>query len=114
MSKLGMLIDTKKHTVAVDGKTHTMATNMAGHYVIPVHEKADCNMVFHLEHLSEYSLKQKKEKALKLHRQFAHASKERLIKLLKAGGCEDTEFVRAVEECCDQCVFCNKLCYLKA
>ena len=81
---------------------------MAGHYVIPVHEKADCNMVFHLEHLSKYSLKQKKEKALKLHRQFAHASKERLIKLLKAGGCEDTEFVRAVEECCDQCVFCNK------
>jgi len=108
MSKLGMLIDTKKHTVSVDGKTHTMATNMAGHYVIPVHEKADCNMVFHLEHLSKYSLKQKKEKALKLHRQFAHASKERLIKLLKAGGCEDTEFVRAVEECCDQCVFCNK------
>ena len=64
-----------------------------------MHEAAQehCNVVLHLEHLVECTLKQKKEKAIKLHRQFAHASKERLVKLLKSGGCDDSELFKAVE-----------------
>ena len=59
MSKLGMMIDAKNHTVTVDGKVFKMATNMAGHYVIPVHEAAQehCNVVLHLKHLDECTLK---------------------------------------------------------
>ena len=45
-----------------------------------------------MDNLSTYTKKVKKQKAEKLHRQFAHASKERLFRLLKDSGCKDKEF----------------------
>ena len=45
---------------------------------------------------------------MKLHRQFAHASKERLTKLLKDGGCGDKDFLKEVENISDECQFCLK------
>ena len=110
MSRLGMVVDTRQHCVEIDGKVFKLEFNTSGHYVIPVSEWADesCNVVFHLENLTKYTKPEKFKKAMKLHRQFAHASKERLIRLLKNGGCSDKEFLNAIEECCENCQFCQK------
>ena len=47
-------------------------------------------------------------KALKLHRQFSHATKEKLIKLLRDGGCESTEFLNCINKVCSECETCQK------
>ena len=110
MTQLGMILDTTNHTATVDGKSFKLEFNKSGHYLISVCDwtNQDCNIVFHLETLSEVTKAEKARKAKKLHRQFAHATKERLIKLLKNGGCEDKEFLQEVEKCCDACQFCQK------
>ena len=78
MLRLGMIIDTKKHEVKVDGHTFKMPFNAAGHYSIPICEwtKEECHVVLHLEHLEKASKQEKRKKALKLHRQFTHALKK--------------------------------------
>ena len=110
MSSIGMLIDTSKHEVNVGGKTFKLSFNSAGHYIIPISEwtHESCQVVLHLEQLSNASKEEKKKKAKKLHRQFAHAPKERLIRLLKDGGCDDEEMLSQIERCCDECSFCQK------
>ena len=110
MTELGMILNTKNHTVEVDGHSYKLQFNPSGHYVIPVSEwtNEDCKIVLHMENLETYTKSEKRQKALKLHRQFAHASKERLLRLLKNGGCTDLEFMKAVEKCCEECQFCQK------
>ena len=105
-----MILDTKRHTVEINGKVLKLDFNLSGHYVIPMLEYnlENCNVVFHFENLKSYSKSEKRNKAVKLHRQFAHASKERLIRLLKNGGCDDTEFLNIITEFCEKCQFCQK------
>jgi hypothetical protein len=110
MTQLGMVLNTGDHTVTLAGKKYKLEFNRAGHYIIPVCDwlNQDCNIVLHLDRIRESTSAEKANKAKKLHRQFAHASKERLIWLLKTGGCDDQEFLQAVEKCCDTCEFCQK------
>ena len=56
------------------------------------------NIVLHLQNLYGLTNAQKKGKALKLHRQFSHASYEKLLKLLQEGGCEEDEFLKCVKQ----------------
>ena len=52
---------------------------------------------------------EKFRKAVKLHRQFAHASKERFCKLVKESPTfNDAVFVEMIKKCCDTCEFCLK------
>ena len=110
MTELGMILDLKKHRVEFDGTVHALGFSKSGHYTLPVCEWVDesCNVVFHMDNLAELTSGEKMEKAKKLHRQFAHASKERLIRLLKSGGCKDKDFLKQIEECCEKCEFCMK------
>ena len=110
MTKLGMILDTVNHSVKVDEKTFRLGISSSGHYILPVSEFTfeETEFVLKMENLSTYSKAVKKEKAKKLHRQFAHASKERLFRLLKDGGCQDTEFFKILEKCCNDCKFCQK------
>ena len=115
MTKLGMILDTVNHSVRIDDKTFKLGISSSGHYILPVseftYEKTE--FVLNMENLSSYSKAVKKEKAKKLHRQFAHASKERLFRLLKDGGCQDSEFFKILEKCCKNCKFCQKYRHAK-
>ena len=108
MKKLCMIIDFKRDRLIFNHRDFECTT--AGHYVIPVTvvhpEQHDVNFVFNLECLRGITRKEKLKKAWKIHRQFSHASKEKLTKLLKDGGCEDTEFFECIAECCDKCETC--------
>ena len=72
----------------------------------------DCKVIFHLESLVNLSKSEKEKKAVKLHGQFFHPSKERLLNLLKNANCTDKEFLNIIESCTDSCKFCRK--YKKA
>ena len=108
MTQLGMILDTANHMVSIEGKQFNLEFTESGHYTIPVCEwtNQDYN-IFHLETLAE-SKAEKARKAQKLHCQFAHVSKERLLQLLRDGDCYNKEFLQEVENCCDSCQFCQK------
>ena len=110
MTELRMVLDTSKHHIDIDGRKFKVDISASGHYVIPVSEFTSNNteIVLHMENLPGFSKQEKMEKAKKLHRQFAHASKERLLKLLRDGGCEDKEFLAIVKNVCETCTFCHK------
>ena len=110
MKHLGMTIDFFNNKASVKGKSIQLKSNSSGHYMIPVIEWADdnCKVVFHLEHLKNLPMNEKRMKAKKIHRQFAHATKEPLLKLLRNGGCDDKEFLDVVKDVCENCEFCLK------
>ena len=58
--------------------------------------------------LKGLSRSEKKKKAIKL-QQFAYCSKERLINLVKESkNFDDKEFLEILEECYDNCEFCQQ------
>ena len=115
MTKLGMILDTRNHSVTVDGRNFKLGLSSNGHYLLPVSAFTyeGTKFVFFMDRLPTYTTEEKKKKALKLHRQFAHSSKERLLKLLRDGGCKDKEFMKAVEDVCTNCTFCQKYRHAK-
>ena len=66
-------------------------------------------IVLNTTSLKNCSREEKKKKAIKLHRQFSHASKEKLKKLVKSSkNFHDIEFLKLIEQCCDSCEICTK------
>ena len=110
MSKIGMKIDFAKNIAIVDGETLKLDCTSSGHYCLPVScfVREDCKVVLNVDGIIDTSLSEKKQKAHKLHRQFCHASKERLQRLVKSAGCIDKEFLKAIEISCAECEFCRK------
>ena len=51
---------------------------------------------------------EKKRKAAKLHRQFSHASEEKLMQSVKNSDYHDKEFQKCIEDCCNNCEICRK------
>ena len=87
MSKLGMKIDFKRHETKVNGLVIKFQHNSSGHYFVPLTTLTgeNGNVVFHLINLLLLSNEEKKKKAIKLHGQLCHASKDRLVKVTAMG-----------------------------
>ena len=79
MSKLEMKIDFTRHEAEVNGQVIKLQFNSPGHYCVPLTTLAreNCNVVFQLTNLLSLSNEEKKKKAIKLHCQLCHASKDR-------------------------------------
>ncbi len=87
MQRIGMSVDFAQDEAWIGKqKPFKLCCNTTGHYTIPVSAWADesCEVVLHLQHFIKLTEKEKEQKTKKLHRQFAHASKERLLKLLRS------------------------------
>ena len=111
MSKLGMKIDFTRHEAEVNDQVIIkLQCNSSSHYCVPLTTLAreNCNVIFHLTNLLSLSNEGKKKKAIKLHRQLCHASKDRLVKLLKDSGCDDKKFLKMIVDYCDNCKFCSE------
>ena len=65
--------------------------------------------VLHVDDIVGQTENEKKRKAMKIHRQFAHAPYYKLEKLLKEAECTDKEFFVCVREVCEKCEICAKL-----
>ena len=103
MTEFGMILNTLNHYAIGNGRKFKLDFNKAGHYTILVCEWTDEEsiVVFHLEKLAEASKSEKSKKALKLHRQFGHASEDKLLKLFKNSNIKDKEFLHSIGEVCN-------------
>ena len=102
MSDLGLVIDTGNHQITSNGNVFPLDINFQGHYELSVLP----NKTEEIYIADKNNTNTMKQMAIKLHRQFAHPSKERLIKLLKQSQLYDSSFYKVVEEITDNCQFC--------
>ena len=71
--------------------------------------RTQVNRLLHTTTIKNSPRKELSNKAVKLHRQFSHASKEKLSKLFKQSpGFDHDEFFDIVKEQCDLCEICQK------
>lgn len=106
MKTAGMIIDLKSDTVMVFGKTVKLGTTSMGHITLPIIHpptvrRIECTLLCNTDGVNKKSL------ALKLHKQFAHPSADRLRGLLKNAGKDDPDLLRAIDlvtENCETCV----------
>ena len=114
MKRSGMVLDFVNDTVNVLGETIDLVCTTSGHYCIPLSntlldvDSKFYNIILHTEGLKGLTRSEKMKKAVKLHQQFAHCSKERLLKLVKnSKDYDDKEFLEVLEECYENCEFCQ-------
>ena len=111
MKQMNMQLDFSTDTAIVRGEKVKLICTSTGHYCLPLNatciDDQSVNFVLHLECLNGLSRRETLSKAMKLHRQFSHASKEKLRKLLCDGGCENQEFMNAIDQVCDDCEICQ-------
>ena len=110
-----MKIDFENDKVFFLGQCLPLSVTTSGHYILPLTKQtlmlcsadARVNMIL----TAESSNKSKKDIAIKLHRQFAHAPAEKIIKLLKSAKDpwnSDTELFDCMEKVSITCDTCNR------
>ena len=116
MKRAQMVLDFQTDTAEVLGNKVNIHCNSSGHYFLPLtnlllQDKPNscASIVLHTLNLKQLSRSKNMRKAMKLHRQFSHASKEKLRKLVKESkDFSDKNFLDIIEECCDSCEICKK------
>ena len=94
MKRLGMKIGFSDDSLTLHKKKIKLTCTKSGHNCIPIYlvnleENSSSNIILHSMELVNRSTSEKMAKAKKLHRQFSHASKEKLRKLLINSKCDD-------------------------
>ena len=113
MKKAEMTVDFENDMATIYGTEVKLITSSSGHYCLPItkyllKEETESEIVLHATSVKGNDYKEKKAKAKKLHRQLAHASKEKLIRLVKeTKDFNDDEFIRGIRETCDECDICE-------
>ena len=110
MKNLKMELNCENDTAIVDEKKIKLSCTSSGHYIIPLNDYQidHCNITLTVMDIEKLSLKEKKAKALKLHRQFGHATEDKLVKLVKSSKMNEPEFVKCIVEVCNNCEICSK------
>ena len=107
MKNAKIKLDLVDDTAEIFGKSLALNMTTSGHYCVPIDKMdvLDVESVFAVD-LGAMSGSQREKVLLKLHRQFAHPSENRLIALLKDAGvwCDDyRETIACIQERCDLC-----------
>ena len=114
MEKAGVVLDFKNKKARILEKWYDLKSSTSGHFLIPLtelllYDNSDANIVLHLENLKNASEQELAKKALKLHRNLGHCSKNRMIKLVKKSKeFNHSRFIKSIEKCCDDCKVCEK------
>ena len=114
LKSAGCNLDFTTDTATLLGQNIKLTKTNTGHYCVPLSKyilgpTSDTKIVLHTNCLEGLTIPQKKQKALKLHKQFSHASKEKLCKLVKeSNGFNDSEFLEILSKCCEDCELCQK------
>ena len=113
MKKIGVVLDFKRDIAIINKQNIDLYCTSTGHYCLPL---TSCDLdvevaqiVLHLEKVADMDKKTKLKKARKLHTQFAHPVKEKLVKLVEqAAEFDDKEFKDCIAEVSDNCPICLK------
>ena len=95
----------------IDGEVVQLQLTSSRHYCVPLsvfHCEGNCNFTFTIQDLQKLPKAEKKKKAVKLHRQFGHASELKLTKLIQDSKIEDKEFIECIKEVCNECEICKE------
>lgn len=110
MKAMGMHLDFKTDTARIADEEINLSCMTSGHYCLPlnVFQVDACNIVLKVREIEQLDKKEKMAKALKLHRQFGHASADKLVKLLNDSNIKDAALSKCVQEVCNNCELCRK------
>ena len=98
--------------IEILGERVGLVQTSTGHLCLPLTNKLlmkdyPSSIILNTTCLKNCSLSEKKQKAIKLHKQFSHPSKERLLSFVKnSRGFRDKDFLKCIEECTDNCQIC--------
>ena len=108
MKKAAIKMDLENDTASIMGKDVSLNLTTSGHYCIPI-DKAEEVAVEAVcaVRLDVLSKQDQYKTVLKLHRQFAHPTKKRLIALLKDAGVWKEEYYETVSEIEEKCELCK-------
>ena len=105
MKTAGMVIDLKTDTATVFGQDVTLKCTSMGHYTLPIYFPLTPERIDYVLLASDVL---DRRSVIKLHRQFAHPSSEKLQKLLKSAGKSDPRLMNLVDEVTTTCETCVK------
>ena len=111
MKTMGLQINFETDEVILDGEGFDLGTTSTGHYTLTLSKNLENTPEVYLNAVSECEKSKKldiKNKALKLHRRFAHANSKRIIGLLRNAGKSDAELELELEKLQKSCDFCLK------
>ena len=118
MQKAGTKIDFRRDKVTVFGKEQDLHFTTSAHYCVPLNHHCEINSdiskfnqertILFTNNLGTKSVKERKDVALKLHKQFSHPRRHKLKKLLIDGGVDDKEFFDMIENIEKHCTVCTK------
>ena len=114
MKNANMILDFRYDTVDINGEIVPLQTTHSGHYILPLLPKVQ--LIHNLTDSDRITLTLKNdlsdtEIARKLHRQFAHPSREKLHQLIKLAGDEwnsNKGLLTAIDNITSACQVCQK------
>ena len=113
MKQFNIVIDTSEDKVLVNGVSHPCGVTSSGQYLIPIMPAQMAEDVSNFVYLTAVDAQQtnltKPQLALKLHRVLAHASAEKICKLIKESGSEDKDLSKEIKKVVDNCEICKKI-----
>ena len=107
MKKAGMVLNLVDDTALIFGKTVKLDMTSLGHYTLPIFAPASSKRIEYVL-INEVESKDNSKIAIKLHRQFAHPSAEKLKKLIKDAGKDDPELIKCIDKVTEACETCMK------
>ena len=101
-------------SIEILGQRLTLIETNSGHYVLPLTRKKACLEAVERDIKANVTLTvtdtlTTNQKAIKLHRQFAHPTADKLIKLLKNAGSTDNDLEEEVKKVTKKCKVCKIL-----
>ena len=114
LKKADAVLDLKNDTVTMFNQPIDLQYTASGHYCIDILGKANCtdnlsdSMEEHVLVVDNMDKTVKIKELTKLHKQFGHASANRLKELLKNAGVEDKDLMALLQKVTDSCDTCQK------
>ena len=112
MKSLQTKLDLEDDTATILGKKISLNYTSSGHYCIPLKETVEVREIegtlkdIYMVDLNKDETAKKRPALLKLHRQFGHASKEKLSNLLKNANVYNSDVEAILEDICKNCQIC--------
>ena len=108
MKKVGMKLDLVNDKAEVHGKSVDLMSTSSGHYAMPLRESVTAVEDVLVLFSAEMTAQEKEKAVIKIHKQFAHPTKDRLKTLLSDAGVYDEQCDAILDWLSKNCETCLK------
>lgn len=116
LEKAGTVLDMENDSVVMLKQPVPLELTSSGHYCVDIRDEnttESCNENEVLIVTAEMSTKEKQKVLVELHKQFGHASAERLLRLIQSSGNTDEQCAVILQEIVRDCDICQRYCKTK-